>query len=646
MDKTVNNLNDGAQESFELGVEAHSNGDKSRAESHYRRAIESAPGHAAALNNLGVLLEESGRLDEAEQLYRQAISARPDYVDALNNLAALYGARDRFAESEAALGQALSIEPENVTAHRQLGDVFAQTGRPTEAEKQFRHALLGGDDGVTLLKLALLLEGQKRLAESEALYREALAARPGLVNAHIRLAMLQQSDNRLDEAQSHFRQALALDPNQPQTLCGLGSLLDKIGRTEEAQACFRQALDVDPGFLNAWGNLGILCHAASKYEEAEQCYRRTLDIDPSSIEGLNNLGRVLEDAHRLGEAEQCFRQVLSIDPARIPTQLNLALVLLKAGRYEEGWPHYESRYAQSSFWGETGALSAPPQVAFPQWEGESLANRSLLIWPEQGFGDSLQFARYFPLLKARGLTRLSVACPSALARLFQEIDGVDECIVTDKPHEIAPHDFWCFTMSVPMHLGTTLASIPASVPYLHAPRAAVDRWAGRLPRAGLKVGLVWAGDPRPQLSDAHATDRRRSLNAQAYLPLLRIPGITFVSLQKGATTQPQLASLPETLRPLDFMNEVADFADTAAIIEQLDLIITVDTSVAHLAAGLGKRVWILSRFDGCWRWLQGRDDSPWYPNVRLFRQTRPGEWSDVIERVAGELEKIDPIRIA
>ncbi|WP_118183355.1 hypothetical protein [Paraburkholderia phosphatilytica] len=203
---------------------------------------------------------------------------------------------------------------------------------------------------------------------------------------------------------------------------------------------------------------------------------------------------------------------------------------------------------------------------------------------------------------------------------------------------LPPHDYWCLLTSLPLRFATTAETIPASVPYLHAPPALLEHWRTRLPDDGSKVGLGWASDPRPDQLDSHAIDRRRSLHASAFLPLLPIPGVTFVSLQKGDTTRPQIAELPPALRPFDLMGEVRDFADTAAIINSLDLAIAADTSVAHLAGGLGRPVWILSRFDGRWRWLRDRDDSPWYPTARLFRQTQPGHWDDVIQRIAQALQ--------
>jgi Glycosyltransferase family 9 (heptosyltransferase) len=278
-------------------------------------------------------------------------------------------------------------------------------------------------------------------------------------------------------------------------------------------------------------------------------------------------------------------------------------------------------------------------AGIPEWRCESLDGKTMVVVSEQGFGDSLQFCRYLPLLKRQGLKRLNLVCPSALVTLMETVDGVDACVTSSRSLDIPAHDCSCFMMSLPLRFHTTVDTIPAAVPYLRAPADRLPTWRERLPSEGFKVGLVWAGNPRPDMPGANAVDRRRSLDARAFLPLLAIPGLTFISLQLGDATRPQLDSIPRDIRPLDPMGDVRDFADTAAIIECLDLVISVDTSTAHVAGALNKPVWILSRYDACWRWLRERDDSPWYPSVRLFRQSTPGHWGDAIERVAVALKK-------
>jgi Flp pilus assembly protein TadD len=555
----------------------------------------------------GVAAHQRAHYKEAEAHYLRAIEQDPGHAAALNNLGIVLDDTHRADEAEACYRHAISLNPAYVDAYCNLAARLADWQRWTDAQTLLEHALTRQSDHAAL---------------------------------HLKLARLHARQQHRADAEHHYREALRLRPADATIWSALGILLHEQDRLADAEACYREALQHDAESIAARGNLGNLLNDSARYDEAQACFRRLLDTSPDSIEALNNLGRLLEDAHRLEEAEACYRRVLSLDPSRIPTELNLSMLLLMAGRLDEAWPLYESRYAESAFWGDDAALHVKPRLPFPEWRGEPLEGRSLLILTEQGFGDSLHFARYFPWLKRRGLKQLTVACPGPLASLFREIEGVDACIARDDIDAFPEHDFWCFTMSLPLRFNTTLDTIPASMPYLRAPADRAARWAKALPRDGrLKVGLVWAGDPRPTLASAHKTDRRRSLDAQAYLPLLRVPGVTFVSLQMGASTRPQIGTLPQALRPLDPMDDVKDFADTAAIIEQLDLVITVDTSVSHLAGALGKPVWILSRFDGCWRWLLDRNDSPWYPTATLFRQTQPGEWRGVIERVEHALRE-------
>ncbi|TDY21174.1 glycosyl transferase family 9 (putative heptosyltransferase) [Paraburkholderia sp. BL6665CI2N2] len=332
-------------------------------------------------------------------------------------------------------------------------------------------------------------------------------------------------------------------------------------------------------------------------------------------------------------AEALFRHVLKHKPNHVGAQWDLSLMLLGEGRFDEDWRLYEARTVEV----DGKAISMPPDFDFPVWQGEPLHGKTLVVMHEQGYGDFLQFCRYLTLLKPLGLTRLSVICNPALRPLIESIKGVDACIEPGPVRDVPDHDYWCFLMSLPLRFGTTVDSIPADTPYLRVPDERRALWKRRVRLDGFKVGLVWAGEAKLGTAAENAADRRRSLNAQALMPLLEVPNVTFVSLQVGETTRPQLGSIPSAIRPLDPMGEVADFADTAAIIECLDLVIAVDTSTAHLAGALDRPVWILSRFDACWRWLRDRDDSPWYPSARLFRQQKPGDWDGVIERVVQAL---------
>ncbi len=471
--------------------------------------------------------------------------------------------------------------------------------------------------------------------DAETHWRRAIALKPDYCDAHSNLGVVLKEQGRLDEAEACYRNALSISSNHAGAYVNLGRLYAQLGRPDDAEAAYLRALELQPGDGDFLVNLGVLYQAQMRIPEAEAAYRSATEANPHDVKAHFNLGVVLKMQHRFAEAEASYRRTLALQPDYFEVKINLAHLLLNVGRLEEGWALFETRYDPR--W--PGRKIAPPPVDFPMWRGEPLAGKSLLVWPEQGHGDSLQFCRYLPILKARGLAKLSIVCSPALQRLFETIEGVDQCIAPDDDHIVPQHDYVCLTMSLPHRLGTTtFASIPGTTPYLQVPPAYAAKWKGRLPEGELRVGLVWAGDPRPDQPEINAVDRRRSLDARAYLPLLGAPGVTFVSLQMGALTQPQISTLPPELRPFDPMHDVRDFADTAAIIDQLDLVITVDTSIAHLAGALNTPTWILSRYDGCWRWLHDRDDTPWYPRTRLFRQTQPGEWGEVIERVRTALE--------
>ncbi|WP_321800222.1 tetratricopeptide repeat-containing glycosyltransferase family protein [Burkholderia sp. BCC1988] len=593
-----------ADDVFYAAVAEHRAGALDAAERLYRRALERAPDHAEALNNLGVLLEGTRDIRHAEACYRRALSLMPGYVDAHCNLGLMLHAAGRVQEAEACYVEALMYDPECAIAHSRLGVLLHLTGRRADAEPHLRRALAcDPNDATTHAALGAVLHQELRYQEAEVCYRQAVTVQPGCMDAHL----------------------------------NLGVLLHETGRIEEAERCFYRTLELNAEHCGAYGNLGNLLYAQQRFGEAERCYLGVLERTPDSIEALNNMGRLLHDAGRYDDAERYLRRALELDPSRSPTAFNLALLLLARGRYEEAWPLYEARYEPSPHWGADALCHMQPCLSFPEWRGESLLGKSLVLFPEQGLGDVVQFARYLPLLKACGVSRLSVVCPPALTRLIGAIAGVDACWSYDAMASLPPHDYCCLVMSLPLRFRTTLQTIPANVPYLHPAPELVSHWGSRWPCDGFKVGLVWAGDSRPDQVNANAIDRRRSFHVDTYLPLLRMDGITFVSLQKDATVRRQLAELPEHLRPVDPMEHVVDFADTAAVIANLDLVISVDTSVAHVAGALGKPVWILSRFDGCWRWMADRDDSPWYPSARLFRQPRPGDWASVIDYVASEL---------
>ncbi|MGF6837082.1 hypothetical protein QF001_000949 [Paraburkholderia youngii] len=405
----------------------------------------------------------------------------------------------------------------------------------------------------------------------------------------------------------------------------LGSAYGQMGRYADAITPLRTAAAIYPEDAEAHSNLGVSLGDIGQFDEAVECFRRALKIKPDYADAHNNLGWLLCKFGRLDESLSNLRRALEIDPGFNLAAFNLGYALLSNGSYVEGWPHYELR----SMVRASELTNAASRLPFPQWRGESLRGKSLLLWPEQGFGDYVQLARYAPLLKERGVSRLTFICQSALKGLLATVDGIDDVIDAGN---IPPYDYWSFPLSLPFHCGTTVETIPASLPYLRALPERREHWRQRLPR-GFNVGLVWKG------ASGHANDGSRSLPGLSTLTRLwGIPGVNFVSLQKSAgEDDARTAGLPLT----HLGSDIADFADTAAIVDQLDLVICVDTAVAHVAGALGKPCWVMLPAIGCdWRWMRDRSDSPWYPGaLRLFRQKKPGEWSGVVDELVSALSE-------
>ncbi len=390
-----------------------------------------------------------------------------------------------------------------------------------------------------------------------------------------------------------------------------------------------------PDFANAHYNLGNVLLDLWRPEDAEASFRRSLLLRPQNFKAHHNLGYLYHRLGRLDEAEGVFRAALQLYPDDPGLHASLGHTLLLAGKFEEGWKEneWQSKTKQS--------VPAPKRFFVPSWNGEAIANRIILLHPgEGGHGDTLQFCRYVPQIAACAKTVLEVQ-PS-LVRLLSQLTSVSEIVVHGD--RLPPYDLHCSLMSLPQVLGTTLDTIPATTPYLLPDPADTTHWRKRLAGVtGLRVGICWAGGGEVYSPRKSALDLRRSMSLETLAPLGKIAGVCFVSLQKGPpaveATRPPLG-----MNFNDFTTEIHDFADTAALIDSLDLVISVDTSVAHLAGALGKPVWLLNRFDTCWRWLHNRDDSPWYPSLRQFRQPVPGDWDSVIGLVRDALQRFTQTR--
>ena len=510
------------------------------------------------------------------------------------------------------------------------GNIYLRNNKLQDAAKCFRQAIACNTDGAEAhYNLGITLKELGHINDAVQCHRRAVEIKPDYAEAHYKLGNALNELGQFNNAAECYRQALEINPEYTYAHINLGNVLHKRGKINEAIDCYLRALEIKPDFAEVHNNLGILLMECNRLTEAEISYRRALELKPDFADAHANLGNLLLQSKRLIEAKSSYSLALELNPIDPDAHTNLAITLLTLGDMKAGWEQNEWR------WETLQMLPDRRNFAQPQWRGEAAEGRTLLIHAEQGFGDTLQFCRYVQLVAARRI-RIILEVQKPLIRLLGNLPGVEQVIGTGETLPI--FDIHCPMLSMPLALGTTLATIPCSIPYLQADENQINAWHVRLsalPNKGYRVGLVWAGNPRTNLlPHLAATDRRRSVTPELLAPLFNLPGFHFFSLQKDGTAAPE--SFPLT----DFMHEMNDFADTAALIANLDLVISVDTAVVHLAGAMGKSVWMLDRFDSCWRWLDKRQDSPWYPSLRIFRQPSPGNWQAAVKKVIEELPKL------
>ena len=431
--------------------------------------------------------------------------------------------------------------------------------------------------------------------------------------------ILAQKNGKLREAEEIYRSVLRENPDHSDALHLLGTIAFRAGKPSDAVALIRRAIAINPSNPNYFNNCGPPLRMLGRYEEAAASYRECLRLDPCHTEAWYNLGKTFSDAGRPAEAVTAYNRQLELHPNHLSTQWNRSLANLLLGNFQDGWREYEMRWEATPF--------KRRQFPHPAWSGEDLDGKTLLIHAEQGLGDTIQMLRYATLAADRG-ARVVVECQPELICLAASTPGVTAVIA--RGEALPAFDFEIPTMSLPLAFGTTLETIPNKIPYLHAEAERISKWKTRLEKLPptRKLGLVWAG------GEKNPNNAKRSISLSDFNPLSKIPGIEWISLQKGPAASQSAAT---SFSIHDWTNELHDFADTAALVECLDGVVTVDTAVAHLAGALGKPVWILIPMAPDFRWLMDRADSPWYPTARLIRQRTHGAWSDAVENLATEL---------
>jgi tetratricopeptide (TPR) repeat protein len=472
-----------------------------------------------------------------------------------------------------------------------------------------------------------------RIAEAEAMYRQLLAAEPEHHEALFNMATILCQQKKYDEAIACCRKVIDKTPDMVMAHNNLGNIYFEQKDLVNALASYRHALELGGRNVELYNNVGNVLKEQGEFDEALANYNKALKLQPRSAAVISNIGEIYRSLNRFDDAIAQYRKALAIESKFAQAQWNLSMSLFTLGDYKAGFPWYEKRF-DADRKDEFAALAAMAQQfsAKPRWQGENLQDKTLLIWAEQGLGDSVMMMRYLSLLREKGAGAVVVYCERELVKLM--LTKTSLVIDNQTPVRAELFDVHCPMMSLPYAFGTTLETIPQRVPYLQVPAAMTEKWSKQLSKFnGLKVGLAWAGNQDMK------KDHLRSIALERLAPLMALPGVQFVSLQKGEASR----QLKDTnWRVLDWMDACEDLMDTAALIESLDVVISVDSVVAHLAGALGKPVWLLNRFESEWRWMMERVDSPWYPRMRIFRQAARHDWDGVIEAVKVELGKLLP----
>jgi tetratricopeptide (TPR) repeat protein len=566
-----------------LGMISYERMDYVAAKGYIKRSLRIDPSEASAYFNLANVLREERNFDEAVSNYQKALLINPELNDAYYNLGIIFEKKEQIADAIACYEKAIRIDPYDADAYNNLGIVLQKAGRL--------------DDAVTN-------------------YQTAVQMKPDNARTYYNLGSVFYQKKQFDEAIRDFQKALQLNPEFADAYGGLGNSLKEKGLLDEAVHFYQKAIRADPNRAETYYNLGIALKEKGSFGEAIRAYQKAVQLKPDSIDAYNNLGIALQDNRQIEEAIVSYKKALNIDQDDAVTHWNLSHALLLSGNFKDGWKEYEWRLKVKDFY--------RTDFHRPLWDGSDISGRTILLQAEQGFGDTMQFIRYAPLVAQSGI-KVIVGCPKELTSLLQNVEGVEQTISYGE--RLPEFDFYCPVPSLPFIFGTTSESIPVKIPYINTDSLLVQLWMNKLKDDhSVKIGLVWAGR------------EQRTFSLDLFSPLSLMKGVSFYSLQKGKAAK-QVETSSGDVQIVDYTGELNDFSDTAAFIVNLDLIITVDTAVAHLSGALGKPVWTLLPAVPDWRWMLDRKDSPWYPTMRLFRQSLSGDWETLVQIVAEELSK-------
>ena len=652
-----------------LGVTALQNNHPKRAAELIGKAIEIFPDNPHFHSNRGSALHALNELDAAVASYDRAIEITPDFAEALFNQGLALADLNKFEASIASYDRAISIKPDYAEAHCNRGNALVSLGQIHAALVSYDKAIkINANFAEAFCNRGLALSELKRFEAAVESYRQAIRLRPDYAEAHSSLGSTLADMGAFEEAITHYDQAIAIDSNYAEAFCNRGMALNDLKRFDHALANYDEAIRIDPCYYQAFNNRGLVLVQMRKLDSAILSYNRAISLRPNYAEAFsnrglaqvelgqfeaalesydraieirsdfaeahNNRGNTLTSLKNLDAAIVSFDKAIQMKPDLAEFHWNRSLALLISGDFERGWEEYEWRRQVQVF------ELAKQRFKQPIWLGEtSLQGKTILLHSEQGLGDTIQFARYTKLIAEAGAKIIFETQPP-LMRLLEQLEGVNELIPRGAVPSL-PFDVHCPLMSLPFAHGTVISTIPRDLPYLKAEKAKSLEWKSRLGEHHKpRIGLVWSGGFRPDQPELWAVNSRRNIPLEKIAELRRIDA-NFYSLQKGEPAEGELSLRRHSVWPepnfFVFSEDLKDFSDTAALIDNLDLVISVDTSTAHLAGAMGKPVWILNRYDGCWRWLLDTNDSPWYPTAKLYRQKKTGCWDDVMKQVQRDL---------
>jgi len=581
-------------ETIENAVQYHQGGQLRQAEQLYRLVLQNDPNNPVALHSLGVIAHQREKHDKAVELIGKAIANNPQIPQFHNTLGLVFEALEKFEEAVAAYQRAVSIKPDYAEAYHNM---------------------------------AVALQSQGQYAAAVEQCKQAISFRPDYAEAYNTMAFSLEKQEQHAKAIENYRQAIRLKPDFAEAYNHLGVILNDQGRSFGAIENYKQALQLDSDYAEVYNNLGIALKEREQFTEAIVNFEQAIRLESTFAEAYYNLANSLQDEGRCPEAIENYKRAIKLKPDYAKAHWNLAHAFLLIGRLAEGWEEYQWRRNP-----DLKIISYPHHYEQPYWDGSPFVGKRLFVHYEQGLGDNIQFVRYLPMAKARGGTVIFEA-RKPLYGLLQGFPGIDELIeaAPDGSTPAVTFDFHASPLDMPRIFGTTLETIPADVPYLYTDPTKVKYWGDRLAGDNFKVGIVWSGDPR------YGNDNARSCPLEHFASLAKLESVQLYGLQKGpaAARAEELAGIV----PVENLGEqFEDFTDSAAVVKNLDIVISVDTAVLHLAGAMGKPTWALLPFAPDWRWMLNRQDSPWYPTMRLFRQKKWGQWGTVFQSVAAELK--------